>query len=150
MGFPGGACAREVGSSPGLGRFPWSRKWQPTPVLLPGRFQGQKILAGNNPWGSQRIRHTHSSLDQLYTHLCSFQNLVLSARVNQKANSEMLTVSRFSVFSILMAFLETYIPFLLFYIESDLPMAGSCHTGLSASADHVSSLSILVCVGICP
>ena len=26
----------DVGSSPGSGRFPWSRKWQPTLVFLPG------------------------------------------------------------------------------------------------------------------
>jgi len=27
---------RDVGSIPGLGRFPWRRAWQPTPVFLPG------------------------------------------------------------------------------------------------------------------
>ena len=42
MGFPAGsagkksACeAGDAGSIPGLGRFPWRRKWQPTPVFLP-------------------------------------------------------------------------------------------------------------------
>ena len=41
MGFPGGsdgkesACnARGTGLIPGLGRFPWRRAWQPTPVFL--------------------------------------------------------------------------------------------------------------------
>ena len=29
----------------------WSRKWQPTPVLLPGKSQGQKSLVGYSPWG---------------------------------------------------------------------------------------------------
>ena len=28
---------RDVGSITGSGRFPWSRKWQPTPVFLPGK-----------------------------------------------------------------------------------------------------------------
>ena len=52
MGFPGGAVVknspantgdpRDVGSIPGLGRFPWSRKWQSTPVFLPGKFHGER------------------------------------------------------------------------------------------------------------
>ena len=25
----------------GAGRFPWNRKWQPTPVFLPGKFSGE-------------------------------------------------------------------------------------------------------------
>ena len=27
----------------------WSRKWQPTAVFLPGKFHGQKRLAGYSP-----------------------------------------------------------------------------------------------------
>ena len=30
---------------------PWSRKWQPTPVFLPGKLHGQESLAGYSPWG---------------------------------------------------------------------------------------------------
>ena len=26
---------------PSVGKIPWSRKWQPNPVFLPGKFQGQ-------------------------------------------------------------------------------------------------------------
>ena len=29
----------------------WRRKWQPTPVFLPGRFCGQRSLAGYSLWG---------------------------------------------------------------------------------------------------
>ena len=29
---------------------PWRRKWQSTPVLLPGISQGQRILVGYSPW----------------------------------------------------------------------------------------------------
>ena len=32
-------------------KIPWSRKWQPTPVFLPGESHGQKSLAGHSPWG---------------------------------------------------------------------------------------------------
>ena len=49
VGFPSvsdskhSACNTEdLGSVPGLGRFPWRREWQPTPVLLSGEIHGQK------------------------------------------------------------------------------------------------------------
>ena len=29
---------------------PWRRKWQSTPVSLPGEFQGQRSLVGYRPW----------------------------------------------------------------------------------------------------
>ena len=32
-------------------KFPWRRKWLPTPVFLPGEFHGQRILAGYSPRG---------------------------------------------------------------------------------------------------
>jgi len=31
--------------------IPWRRKWQPTPVLLPGKFHGLRSLVGYSPWG---------------------------------------------------------------------------------------------------
>ena len=41
----------DVNSIPGLGRFPWRRKWQPTPVFLPREFCGQRSLVGYGAWG---------------------------------------------------------------------------------------------------
>ena len=35
---------------------PWRRKWQPTPVFLPGESHGQRSLVGYTPWG-HRVRH---------------------------------------------------------------------------------------------
>ena len=32
-------------------KIPWRRKWQPTPVLLPGESHGQRSLAGYSPRG---------------------------------------------------------------------------------------------------
>ena len=29
----------------------WRRKWQPTPVVLPGKSHGQRSLVGYSPWG---------------------------------------------------------------------------------------------------
>ena len=35
----------------GVWKIPWRRKWQPTPVFLPGKSHGQRRLVGNSPWG---------------------------------------------------------------------------------------------------
>ena len=43
--------------SPWLGKIPWRRKWQPTPLPLPGKSQGQRSLVGYSPWGCKRVRH---------------------------------------------------------------------------------------------
>ena len=34
-----------------VGKIPWRRKWQPTPVFLPGKFHGQRSLVGYSEWG---------------------------------------------------------------------------------------------------
>ena len=39
----------------------WRRKWQPTPVFLPGESQGQGSLVGCLLWG-HRVRHNWSDL----------------------------------------------------------------------------------------
>ena len=50
-----------------LGKIPWRRKWQPTPVFLPGESHGQKNLVGCSPWGRKesdttKRLHFHFSL----------------------------------------------------------------------------------------
>ena len=53
MGFPGDsveknlpANVRRCGLSPWVRKIPWRRKWQPTPVLLPGKSHGWRSLVG--------------------------------------------------------------------------------------------------------
>ena len=73
MGFPGGASGKEPacqlrrhrkhGFSPWVGKVPWRRTWQPTPVFLPGESQGQRSLAGCSPRGHTEpdmTEHTHT------------------------------------------------------------------------------------------
>ena len=38
---------------PWVGKMPWRRAWQPTPVFFPGESHGQRSLAGHSPWGRQ-------------------------------------------------------------------------------------------------
>ena len=37
--------------NPWVRKIPWNREWQPTPVFLPGKFHGQRSLAGYSLWG---------------------------------------------------------------------------------------------------
>ena len=37
--------------NPWVGKIPWRRERQPTPVFLPGEFHGQRSLVGYSPWG---------------------------------------------------------------------------------------------------
>jgi len=43
--------SREIKSC--IGKIPWRRKQQPTPVFLPGEFHGQRSLVGCSPWGAE-------------------------------------------------------------------------------------------------
>ena len=38
--------AGDPGFKPQVGKIPWRRKWQPTPVLLPGESHGRRSLVG--------------------------------------------------------------------------------------------------------
>ena len=49
---------------PCVGKIPWSRKWQPTPVFLLGELHGQS-LAGYSPWGCRESDTT----EWLSTHM---------------------------------------------------------------------------------
>ena len=43
-------CGR-TGFDPWVGKIHWRRKWQFTPVFLPGKSHGQRSLDGCSPWG---------------------------------------------------------------------------------------------------
>ena len=50
-------CGRP-GFDPWVRKIHWSRKWQPTPIFLPGEFYGQKSLVGYSPWGRKESDKT--------------------------------------------------------------------------------------------
>ena len=58
---------------PWVGKIPWRRKWQPTPVLLPGESHRQWSLVGYSPWGSKRVRHDIAT-KQLRNYLSQHRN----------------------------------------------------------------------------
>ena len=53
------ACnAADLGSIPGLGRFPWRRAWQSTPVFLLGESPWTEVPGGLQYMGLQRVGHS--------------------------------------------------------------------------------------------
>ena len=41
--------------TPWVGKILWRRKWQTTPVFLPGKSHGQRSLMGYSPWDCKRV-----------------------------------------------------------------------------------------------
>ena len=52
---------RRLGFNPWVGKIPWRREWQPTPVFLPGESHGQRSLAGYSPWGGKKSDMTEAT-----------------------------------------------------------------------------------------
>ena len=46
----------------------WRRKWQPTPVLLPGESHGGRSLIGYSPWGCKESDTTEWLHTHTHTH----------------------------------------------------------------------------------
>ena len=73
-GFPGGSDGRvclqrgRPGFDPWVGKIPWRRAWQPTPVFLSGESHGQRSLVGYSPWG-RKESDTTDRLTQNSVHL---------------------------------------------------------------------------------
>ena len=54
--------------NPWVEKISWRWKWQPTLVFLPGKFHGQKSLAGYSPWGHKEVDMTdHTNTSSLST-----------------------------------------------------------------------------------
>ena len=96
---------------PWVGKIPWSRKWQPTLVFLPGKFHVQRSLVGNSPRGckeSDTAEHT-CTLEQLELACHNYRSHLLQSRLRTpltatkiqcnliKKNLESLFLSSFSL-----------------------------------------------------
>ena len=55
----------ETGFDPWVGKILLRRKWQSTPVLLPGKSHGQRSLVGYSPWG----RKESDTTERLHVHV---------------------------------------------------------------------------------
>ena len=66
------------GFDPWVGKIPWRRKWQPTPVLLPGKFHGLRSLVGYSPWGRKESDTTERLHFLSLSDFTFFQTLTVS------------------------------------------------------------------------
>ena len=77
MRSPGGSDSKESICNSGdlsliqVGKIPWRRKWQPTPVFLPGESHGQRSLVCYSPWGRKESDMTEWLILTLYMHTCT-------------------------------------------------------------------------------
>ena len=46
---------RRPGFDPWVGKIPWRREWQSTPVFMPGEFHGHRSLVGYSPWSCKKL-----------------------------------------------------------------------------------------------
>ena len=53
---PASAETERLGLKPWVRGIPWRRRWQPSPVFLPGESHGQRSLAGYSLWGFTKSR----------------------------------------------------------------------------------------------
>ena len=53
---------------PWVRKILWRRKWQPTPIFLPGESHGQRRLVGYSPWGCKKLDTTERACVRVYTH----------------------------------------------------------------------------------
>ena len=73
--FPGGSDSKSIclqcrrpRFDPWVGKISWRRKWQPTPVFLPGISHGQRSLAGYSPGVAKSQTYWAASLSLSYIH----------------------------------------------------------------------------------
>ena len=72
MGLPGEASDKEPacqcrrhkrhGFDPWVGKIPWRRAWQPTPIFLPGESHWQRILVSCSPLGHKELDTIEATL----------------------------------------------------------------------------------------
>ena len=76
---PRGLCGRESpcqfrgyrghGFNPWVRKILWKRNWQPTPALLPGKFQGQRSMAVYSTCGHKDSDTTEQLSTQILYHI---------------------------------------------------------------------------------
>ena len=93
------ACQhRRCRFNPWVRKTPWRRKWEPTPVFLPGEFHGQWGLADYSPWGHKRIGHDLGSKQHSVIHHKKWNLKILykySGNTSQRQRSKNIWIHMF-------------------------------------------------------
>ena len=69
-------CGRP-GFNPWVWKIFWRRKWQPTPVFLPGKSHGWRNLVGYSPWGRKELDMTERTHSLTHSLILSHRSYML-------------------------------------------------------------------------
>ena len=72
-------------------KFKWRRKWQPTPVFLPGESQGWGSLVGCRLWGHTELDKFKGVPKILVIKISSYFSIILKIRLKQTRNKKKTT-----------------------------------------------------------
>ena len=92
---------QKPGFDPWVGKIPWRRKWQPTPVFLPGKSHGQRKLVLYSPWVAKSwTRLSNFTFTFLPRNKCLLISWLQSpsAVILEPPKIKSITVSIFSLF----------------------------------------------------
>ena len=102
-GLTGGTCDKESTCQcrrhkrrefhPWVGKIPWRRKWQLTPVFLSGKFHVQRSLVGDSPWSHKQSDTTERRSTQKQKNRFSWTSSVCGF---QSLNSHMPVLEKYS------------------------------------------------------
>ena len=82
------ACqCRRCRLNPWVGKIPWRRKWQPTPVFFPGKSHGQRSLVSCSPWCCQVSDMTEQLNTHAHTILCLTCSMFLKYQFHMTVRS---------------------------------------------------------------
>ena len=88
---------------PWAGKIPCRRKWQPTPVFLPGKSHGHRSLAGYSPWGHKvsdttellrtlTLTHTHTHThSHTHSHTHTHTDSRLGSKLKRNADRSLVS-----------------------------------------------------------
>ena len=68
---------------PWLGKIPWRRGWQSTPVFLPGKSHGPRNLVGYSPWGRKELDTTDHARTKYINISKSVAHLNMNVHINK-------------------------------------------------------------------
>ena len=95
------SAVRETWFDPWVRKIPWRSKWQPSPVLLPGKSHRRRSLVGYSPWGCKESDTT----EQL--HFLSFYGwFMLRLDRKQQDSAKQLSFNRKKLKEILVWLLQ--------------------------------------------
>ena len=62
-----------LGFNPWVGKIPWRRNWQPTPVFLPGESHGWRSMVGYSPRGHKELGMTEWLQFHFHFHFIAYK-----------------------------------------------------------------------------